>query len=147
MKRFIVMSLSVLLVVGLVAGSGLAFRGPGTRGHRGYFADNVESYDSFAELTEEEVAELEESQRQVFRLSERISLLREEYRQAVIDGVSDEELTELEDQLFELRDEMAELREDSFGRFSQFGSRSGSRFTGMMRGFAGFSGRQGVHCW
>lgn len=147
MKRFTVISLSVLLIVGLLAGSSLAFRGHGSRGQRGYFGNNIESIDSLEDLTEEEAAELEETQRQALRLSERISVLREEYRQAVIDGATDAELTELEEQLFALQDEMAELQDNNLGRFSQIGSRTGNNFTGMMRGFAGSNGRGGVHCW
>ncbi|MFW5790975.1 MAG: hypothetical protein ACOCWE_06975 [Bacillota bacterium] len=152
MKRFTVISLSVLLIVGLVAGSSLAFRGHGSRGQRGYLGNDVEAVEAYEDLTEEEIAELEEVQRQKLRLSEKISVLREEYRQGIIDGASDEELAQLEDQLFDLRDEMAELREDNFSRFDQSGfnqisSRNDTGFAGMMRGFAGNARRSGVHCW
>ncbi|MFN2364051.1 MAG: hypothetical protein ABR596_07125 [Halarsenatibacteraceae bacterium] len=152
MKRLAVISLSVLLIVGLMAGSSLAFRGHGSRGQRGYFGEDLEAVESYEDLTEEEIAELEEVQRQLLRLSERISVLGEEYRQSIIDGASDEELAELEDQLFELRDEMAELREDNFSRFdqsrfNQINPRNETGFTGMMRDFAGTARRSGVHCW
>ena len=148
MKRFIVVSLSVLLVVGLVAGSGLAFRGYGSRMHRDFVSEDFESVDRFEELTEEELAELKEIDRQMFRLAERFSVLREEYRQAIIDGASDNELNELEDQLFELQDEMAELSYDSGFRGFQMGSWKGDTdFGGMIRGFMGSSRRGGAHCW
>ena len=148
MKKFIVVSLSVLLVVGLVAGTGLAFRGHGSRMHRDFAREDLESVDRFEELTEEELAELKEIDRQMFRLAERFSVLREEYRQAIIDGASDNELDDLEDQLFELQDEMAELRYESDFRGFQMGNRrSDTGFGGMVRGFMGSSRRGGTHCW
>ena len=148
MKKFIVVSLSVLLVVGLVAGTGLAFRGHGSRMHRDFAREDLESVDRFEELTEEEIAELKEVDRQMFRLAERISVLREEYRQAIIDGASDNELDDLEDQLFELQDEMAELSYDSDFRGFHMGNRRGDTgFGGMMRGFMGSSRGSGTHCW
>lgn len=147
MKRFTVVSLSILLIVGLIAGSTLAFRGFDSRGQRGYFGEDVNAFNSFEELTEEEIAELEAAQRQILRLSERINVLRDEYRQGIIDGASDEELAELEDQLITLRDEIAELRDNSFSRYSHMGRRSDRGFAGMMGGFTGSTSRGGVHCW
>ncbi len=148
MKRLFVVSLSILLVVGLFAGSALAFRGHGSMMRRDFAGEDIEEEYLYEELTEEELAELEEFERQMLRLSEQISVLREEYRQSIIDDASEEELVELEDRLFELQDEMAEQKyESDFRGFQRGDIRDDSGFRGMMKGFRGSSSRGGFHCW
>ncbi len=83
----------------------------------------------YSDLSEEELSEIRELQREELRLTTRIDILLEEYRQLIKDGASDQELRSVEDQIFELQEEL---------------DNSDTGFLPNMTGF--FSNRTRQHC-
>jgi len=64
------------------------------------------NFDRYLDLSEEELEEIRELQREELRTVTRIEVIMEEYRQLIKDGASDQELRSIEDQIFELQEEL-----------------------------------------
>ncbi|MGM0420701.1 MAG: DUF305 domain-containing protein [Bacillota bacterium] len=67
-------------------------------------------FDRFSDLSEEELTELREVQREQMRVNAKIEVLREEYRQLIREDASDEELRSIENEIFELQEERTEAQ-------------------------------------
>jgi len=108
------------------------------RGHRGRGWQEG-NFTTERELTEEDISEIREIERVILRNQEEIQILREEYRQLLLEEAPEEELTALEDEIIELQLELEQARFGIQEREGFMPGRSRTRF-------GDFSG-YGTHCW